>query len=67
MKTTDDADYKPPPHGGGKCITNKDCFMGMRYLNFLTISCVGNGTCGVNGCSCTGDYTGSYCQVIILY
>ena len=50
VKTTDGDDYKPPPNGGGKCITGRDCYYG-------------NGTCSSYGCQCIGDYTGSYCQV----
>lgn len=50
VKTTDGDDYKPPPHGGGNCITARDCYYG-------------NGTCSSYGCQCIGDYTGSYCQV----
>ena len=50
VKTVDAEDYKPPPHGGGRCITDRDCFMG-------------NGTCAMGLCACVGDYTGSYCQL----
>ena len=53
VKTVDDADYTPPPHGGGKCITGRDCFHH-------------NGTCTPTGCACKGDYTGTYCQVRII-
>ncbi len=50
VKTVDDQDYKPPPHGGGRCITTRDCYLG-------------NGTCASGLCACNGDYTGSYCQL----
>lgn len=44
-------EYVPPPHGGGKCITGRDCF---HY----------NGTCTIKGeCVCPSNYTGSYCQI----
>eukprot|EP01034_Spumella_vulgaris_P021759 gene21759-27815_t len=49
-KTTSDPSYKPPPHGGGACITARDCF------NF-------NGTCGQGTCVCSGSQTGTYCQL----
>eukprot|EP01038_Epipyxis_sp_PR26KG_P009372 gene9372-12628_t len=49
-KSTNDPNYKPPPHGGGACITGKDC-------NFF------NGSCGISGCNCTIPYTGTYCQL----
>ncbi len=52
-KTQADADVEAPPHGGGACITSRDCF------NF-------NGTCLAGQCSCIGVYTGSYCQVSII-
>lgn len=48
---TNAEDYVPPPNGGGKCITSKDCY------NF-------NGTCSFQGeCVCRNNQTGSYCQL----
>ena len=48
---TDAEEYVPPPHGGGKCITSRDCF------NF-------NGTCSFQGeCVCGTNQTGSFCQL----
>mmetsp|Transcript_21535 Transcript_21535/g.31287 ORF Transcript_21535/g.31287 Transcript_21535/m.31287 type:complete len:870 (+) Transcript_21535:112-2721(+) len=50
MQTNAD-EYVPPPHGGGKCITSRDCY------NF-------NGTCSFKGeCVCGQNQTGSYCQL----
>jgi hypothetical protein len=49
-KTTSDPDYSPPAHGGGACITGKDCF---TY----------NGTCSKGQCECNGMYTGTFCQL----
>mmetsp|Transcript_15054 Transcript_15054/g.25064 ORF Transcript_15054/g.25064 Transcript_15054/m.25064 type:complete len:379 (-) Transcript_15054:580-1716(-) len=50
-KTTSDPTYQPPPHGGGACLTGRDCFLH-------------NGTCAAGGiCACTAPYTGSYCQL----
>ncbi len=50
VHSTTSSDYTPPPHGGGKCITGRDC-----YNN--------NGTCSLGLCSCLQDHTGSYCQL----
>jgi hypothetical protein len=48
---TNAEDYVPPPNGGGKCITSKDCY------NF-------NGTCSFQGeCVCRNNQTGSFCQL----
>lgn len=49
---TNDVAYQPPPYGGGPCITGKDCY-------FF------NGTCVGGKCSCSGPYTGTYCQVTV--
>jgi hypothetical protein len=49
-KSTSDGDYIPPPDGGGKCITSRDCY------NF-------NGTCVYGECKCNEIQTGSYCQL----
>lgn len=49
-KTTSDPSYQPPPHGGGACITGKDCY-------FF------NGTCVNSQCSCLGPFSGTYCQL----
>ena len=44
-------DYVPPPHGGGRCISGRDCY------NF-------NGTCAMGQCACKSkEMTGSYCQL----
>jgi hypothetical protein len=44
-------EYVPPPHGGGKCISGKDCY------NF-------NGTCPMGLCVCKSkEITGTYCQL----
>lgn len=53
-KTTSDPNYQPPPHGGGPCITGKDCY----YFN---------GTCAMGQCSCIGVHTGSFCQVSVVF
>lgn len=50
-KSTTDIDYVPPPNGGGKCITGRDCF------NY-------NGTCPGGECKCIAPFTGTYCQVV---
>lgn len=50
VQSVKDEDYTPPPHGGGQCITARDCFYH-------------NGTCPAGYCECQGDYTGSYCQL----
>ena len=50
VKSIKDSDYVPPPHGGGGCISGKDCY------NY-------NGTCTVGYCNCTSPYTGTYCQL----
>jgi hypothetical protein len=42
--------YTDPHHGGGSCISGRDCF------NY-------NGTCVKGVCSCGKMYTGTYCQV----
>lgn len=49
-KAVSDPELESPPHGGGACITARDCFQF-------------NGTCTMGQCSCIGVYTGSYCQV----
>jgi hypothetical protein len=53
-KATSDPNYQPPPHGGGPCITGKDCY----YFN---------GTCTMGQCACIGVHTGSFCQVRMFY
>jgi len=50
VKSTSDPDYDPPPHGGGPCITGRDCYYH-------------NGTCIEGQCRCSGPYTGTFCQV----
>ena len=47
---TDDKDYVPPPHGGGNCITERDCYYG-------------KGACVGGKCECDAPLTGSYCQL----
>ena len=49
-KNTGDADYEPPPHGGGSCITTRDCYYG-------------KGACVAGKCRCEEPLTGSYCQL----
>lgn len=49
-KNTGDSDYKPPPHGGGVCITSRDCYFG-------------KGSCVAGSCQCEEPLTGSYCQL----
>ena len=61
-KTTSDPSYAPPPHGGGVCISTRDCYP--LPTSSATTQSTG-GTCRDGGvCVCQGDYTGSYCQVI---
>jgi hypothetical protein len=43
--------FVPPPEGGGKCITARDCY------NY-------NGTCFRGACACKTSFSGSYCQVV---
>jgi hypothetical protein len=50
IQVTNEADYVPPAHGGGKCITGKDCF-------FF------NGTCPAGACVCPPKRTGTFCQL----
>jgi hypothetical protein len=46
-------EYVPPPVGGGKCISSRDCY------HF-------NGTCSQSGeCLCRQNRTGSYCQLVL--
>ena len=59
-KSTSDPSYVPPPHGGGACISHRDCFptFPTSKHNHHT-----GGLCKEGACDCLGDYTGSYCQV----
>ena len=50
VQSIKDEDYEPPQHGGGQCLTARDCYHS-------------NGTCPAGFCECLGDYTGSYCQL----
>jgi hypothetical protein len=46
-------EYVPPPVGGGRCISARDCY------SF-------NGTCSPTGeCQCRQNRTGSYCQLVV--
>ena len=55
-KTTSDPSYSPPPHGGGQCISRRDCYP-------VPGQGATGGLCTEGVCACTGDYTGSHCQV----
>jgi hypothetical protein len=56
-KTTTDPSYVPPPHGGGACISRRDCFPVPGGAGLT------GGSCVEGQCACAGDYTGTYCQV----
>jgi hypothetical protein len=69
-KTTTDPSYVPPPHGGGACISHRDCYPLPGATSRVDAAQLTGGKCREGVCSCVGDYTGSYCQVtpcVILF